>query len=184
MRPLALLLLLFSVTTWSKTDIAPDVRKAQISAAAAQAADGMKRYENYVPYLKPIPDRLLSVNEMTPYVLFAAGWSVKLPEGVWSLDKKSLLYVTWEPGSPPDNLFIHGKYFEGEEQTRLLINGQLVNEGPLKNLTIKLPDLPTDDTWLVIELQHLNPLVPAEVNPSGSTDPRSIKFELQQIRVW
>ncbi|MFT4520740.1 MAG: hypothetical protein ACI9JM_003146 [Halioglobus sp.] len=184
MRSLALFISLCCLVAFAHSDVSPQQRKAKISAAALEAAAGMKRYENYVRYLQPIPDRTLRGLGMLPYVLLADGWSGRLSGGAWTLDNRSVLFVRWEPDTTPKQLFIHGRYLGGEEATRLLVNGQLISETPLNNLTVTLPRSLSDASSMEIELQHLNPLTSAEAGIVGEDDSRLLKFQIEQIRVW
>lgn len=180
MRFVALLLSLLSTLACADSDVLPEQRKQQIATAAREAAAGLDRFEYYVPYLHPVPERMLHVSKMDSYVLFGDGWSTRTPRGIWSLNHRSTLYLRLAPGQHPKQLFIHGNYYNGAEATRLFINGQLVSEAPLEGLTVALPAGLATASELTIELQHLNP---REVAP-GSQDNRRIKFNLIQLRVW
>ena len=183
MRPVALLLLLLAACAAADVDVSPEQRKRDIAVAASVAAARLGRAEHYVPYLDPVPKRMLSADEMVPYVLFGDGWGTRKAKGIWTRGFHSTLYLRLAPGQHPKQLFIHGGYYKGAEATRLLVNGQLLSEAPLQGLTVTLPENLATASQLTIELQHLNPQPLTNVQ-SGSATSYKIKFQLKQLRVW
>ncbi len=183
MRAVVLLALLYSTVVLGGDASPVAEQKKALAEQAREAARGVDEYAAYVALLQPMPPENLRADEIEPYILLDKGWSAITENGVWSLGKRSSMYIRLDEGSRPRQLQIQGAYFNGEEPTRLLVNGQLLSEKPLLNLTVDLPAGLEDSPALRIELQHLNPMSPRDLKPSNP-DTRKIKFKLEQIRIW
>lgn len=187
MRPLVLLLCMLSPSLiagegGTATSSSAQERKSHLAAQASAAAAAMGREENYIEFLQPVPDRVLIVQDMRAYVVFGEGWSRREKWGVWSLDERSVIYLRLSPESEATELYIDGRYHNGAESTRVLLNEVALSEAPLQGLTIKLPgDLAAGGT-VKIELQHIDPRSPNELNPAVG-DRRRMKFGLERLQL-
>ena len=183
MRTLVLLALLCSSVVLGDTGNPVAQQKQELAKMAREAAQKLEEHGNYVALLQPIPQQNLRASEIEPYVLMDSGWSAITENGVWTMGKRSSIYIRLDEGETPGQLRIQGAYFNGEEPTRLFVNGQLLSETPLLDHTVELPPGLEGSPSLHIELQHMNPMSPHDVNPKNR-DIRKIKFKLEQIRVW
>ena len=184
MRPLVFVALLSSTVALGGTDIPVAQKKQELAALARLAATELGTYEYYLDQLQPIPNRKLQALEMLPFVLFVdEGWGAITQKGVWSLGERSSLFIRLEEGARPKQLLIQGVYLNGQEPTRLFVNGELLSETSLQDHTVDLPPGLENSSHLHIELQHMNAAVHNETQPS-SPDARKSNFRLQQIRVW
>lgn len=159
-----------------------EARKQAISANIKAAAKTLNKHEHLIAGLQVAPTHRMSAQAFKTFVVPGEGWSAITADGVWSLGERSSLYIKLGD-VPRKKLLLQGRYFNGDEATRLFINGQLVSETPLKNHAVRLPaDLDTAKP-IHIELHHLKPLAPNAVNPDNP-DTRPIKFKLQHLRIW
>jgi hypothetical protein len=185
MRSLVLLLSLYAAAVTATDYASLEEKRQRIMAAANAAAAGMGGFEEYAPYIKPFPSRLLKGEELTDYILFAEGWSNIESEGIWSEGEDSRFFVRMEAGTRPEMMYIHGRYHDEEEGTTLLVNGRKISDVPLIHQKIRLPDNLEDGAILEIELHHINPAsIPGRFVPGGVVGTRRVKFFLVAIEVW
>lgn len=183
MRAVAIIALLFSCVAIGDTQMTVAQKKDALAERAREAAKELDEYAVYTVLLEPMPQYQLKASEIEPFILLDKGWSAITENGVWSVGKSSSLYFRLEKGERPRRLMIQGSYFNGREPTRLYVNGELLSEAPLEDVTLDLPPGLDESTPMHIELQHLNPVAPSEIKPN-SRDTRKLKFKLKSIRVW
>jgi hypothetical protein len=180
MRPLiAGLLLLLASSSFADSW---DDRRFEIAERARAAAAGMGRLENYVEFLEPVPDRLITAPQLRKHLLFGEGWSRLEPWGIWSLGKSSIFWLRLPPGASPVALYFDGRYIGGEEPTTVRVNGQWVADSVLLKKRVELPPGIAVGQKLLVELGHRNPVSPHELNPSVG-DRRPLKYGLSQLQV-
>lgn len=182
MRSLILVTLLSLSLNTVAGELSPEARKQAISANIKAAAKTLNKHEHLFASLQVAPGSKLSATEFKDYVLIGEGWSAVTADGVWSLGKRSSLYLKLGD-IQRKKLLVQGRYFNGKEATRLFINGQPVSEAPLNNLSVQLPpDLDTSKP-IHIEFHHIDPKTPNSIKPDNP-DTRLVKFKLQQLRIW
>lgn len=100
-----------------------------------------------------------------------AGW-----DGVWSEGPRSRLLLAPAPGLRPAALSLAGHYFEGNQRTRVVVNGADLGWYRLdQDATLLLPAELAGAPALDIELEHQAPRSP------GPADPRALAFFLTQV---
>jgi hypothetical protein len=182
MRSLAALLWL-----WSFSALAGDqqsiLQRQQALVSGATAAAARLAEDEYWDGLDFMPTRQLKVAVMHGYVSLGEGWYRASGWGVWSRGHHSSLFLRAAPGAAARRLLLHGRYANGPEATRVSVNGVLLSEAPLQELTIELPAELAAVERLRIDIEHLNPVAPRDFDPS-SDDPRLLKFALVHIRLY
>ncbi|CAA0078384.1 Uncharacterised protein [Halioglobus japonicus] len=173
----------FSCVAMGGTELTVAQKKKALAENAREAAKNLDEHASYTVLLQPMPQHKLQASEAEPFILLDSGWSAVTEGGVWSVGNSSSLYFRLGEGERPRHLLIQGAYFNGTEPTRLFVNGELLSEVALENVTVDLPSGLDESTPVHIELQHLNPVAPSDLKP-GSRDTRKLKFRLEQIRVW
>jgi hypothetical protein len=158
-------------------DLTLEQRKKALIDSAEQAGAAMGRAEYYIEYLPPMADHIVSMPDLARYVLFEEGWSRPEKWGIWSLGNRSVLFLRRAQGPTPRELTISGRYLNGEEATRLLVNNVLVSEAPLLDAKVPLPVAVGNGEVIKIELQHLNPVSPHDLDATVG-DRRKMKFGL------
>ncbi len=161
---------------------APRERAAVIAAAARDAAAEIERGVGYGDLLFPLRSQRLEVRDWPGTVFFGPGWASLETWGVWSIGSTSQITLRLDSDDIPTAIYIHGRYYQGEEDTRLWINDVLVAEGPLDHRVVPLPPGMAATGSLHIQLEHINPLSPHDVDPQKQ-DYRKLKFGLTEIGV-
>lgn len=183
MRSLVLFALLVSAAAAGAADMPIAKKKQELAARAMEASQNTNEYPYLLGLLQPIPSDKLRVRDMRPYVLPGEGWLTITDQGVWSVGNESSLYIVLGENDRPRQLQLQGSYFQGNEPTRLFVNGHLLSETALRDHTVELPPDIAESPFLHIKLQHLNPVSRQEIDPRNKSD-KKIKFLLEQIRVW
>ncbi|WP_020158934.1 alginate O-acetyltransferase AlgX-related protein [Methylobacter marinus] len=118
--------------------------------------------------------------QLTKYIVFSKGWSMQENWGIWSLGKRSVFIF-----SKPDKSFIgirlKGQYYNGDEKTRVRVNGKFVGNFVLTDQIIRINSSDLYDEYIRIELEHLNPVFPHALGQSN--DAREIKYGLTGIEL-
>ena len=124
---------------------------------------------------KKLSNKVLSIIDSEEYVFLDEGWStIEDWGGVWTEGQLSKLIMKIDPSSPPTSLYLDGKYFNGDEETQVIINGMNVGEFVLRDKYINLPAQALNSETITVELRHKYPAAP-------ENDTREIKFGLKQI---
>lgn len=122
----------------------------------------------------------IEANDFANYIGFMGGWSQQEAWGRWSDGDVSTLFFASEQRL--DSIKITGQYFNGAEQTKVSINGQLVGQFNLQNTEISLRNTLQNSRYIEITLEHQHPTTPASLNKK-SKDQRRIKFGIRSITV-
>ncbi|HWJ93416.1 MAG TPA: hypothetical protein VNT33_01740, partial [Telluria sp.] len=97
-------------------------------------------------------------------------------DGVWSNGPRSRLLLAPAPGLHPATLSLTGHYFDGNQRTRVVVNGADLGWYRLdRGATVVLPAELARARELDIELEHQAPRSP------GPADPRALAFFLTQV---
>jgi hypothetical protein len=110
-----------------------------------------------------------------------SGWSTPQAggaewDGVWSDAPHAHFTLTPEPGRKISGLLVIGRYYEGNTQTRVIINGKDLGWQRLQDL----PLLPLPQTAKVeVEFEFDHPLQP----PASQPDKRQLGIFLQEIAI-
>lgn len=154
----------------------------EVAASARNAAASIERGAGYGELLDVMSSKKLEVSGWPGKVFFGTGWAPLEEWGVWSLGDESRLTIRLDPDRRSDVLYIHGRYFHGEENTRLWVNGKLISEAPMDHLAVRLtPDIVAAGV-LKLRLQHIDPLSPHDVDPTKG-DLRKLKFGLTELGI-
>jgi FkbM family methyltransferase len=111
-----------------------------------------------------------------------SGWAFPEQWGRWSEGGRSCLKFIPAPALAAlaaPVLHIRGRYFGPPEATAVYLNGTFLGNFELQDAHIALPAGCLAGDHVVLELQHSQPLRPADV--SDSPDRREIKFGLERI---
>ncbi|MCG8611396.1 MAG: hypothetical protein MI864_12755 [Pseudomonadales bacterium] len=132
--------------------------------------------------LRPITlNKLIKVNRDTKnwrdVLHLESGWSEPEETSVWSSGKRASLKIKLADQQQPLYLSLKGHYFNGNEKTRVLMNGEEVGQFDLSSVQIALPAGQTPH--LTVEFQFLSAISPKSLGLSG--DDRAIKFALQAL---
>ncbi len=104
--------------------------------------------------------------------LVTTGWSDQEDWGIWSLGKKSLFQFA-KPEKPCKAIRFKGNYFNGDEKTKVWINGTLLGEFILANKIINIDNQSFSGDSVKIELGHSNIISPTSLGIGK--DPREMK---------
>ncbi|MGV7208627.1 hypothetical protein ACLB1G_12310 [Oxalobacteraceae bacterium A2-2] len=112
----------------------------------------------------------------------ASGWSAPesgggIWDGAWSVGERSQIVVAVPPQSAPQQLLLQGHYFDGNQRTRVLVNGVDLGWAVLDmphELSLPKQALRADGV-LHIELRHESPRI------AGNGDTRTLAYFLQGV---
>lgn len=180
MRIVALVCGLCAPLAFAEGDLSLSERSQRLAAAASLAAAELQRGDGYAALMQPMPRAVLQTGNMAGTVFFGAGWGRLEPWGSWSIGDKSSLHLRVNPENPPQALYLNGRYFQGPEPSRVLVNGVLVNEAALKQRWIDLPHRLVAGGTLDIVIEHINPMSPHDVDPARG-DTRKLKFGITEL---
>ncbi|MBT4522040.1 MAG: FkbM family methyltransferase [Halieaceae bacterium] len=147
-------------------------------------------YENGLEHLltidlSPWHGEPCTVTNMNQYLFFASGWSFHESWGIWSDGEQSRIKFTLEltplQKQQTVTLYLHGRYFGGEEQTQLYLNQHDLGSHCLIDCRITVDRQLLEETRFTLRLVHTNPLRPCDLG-EGSDD-RCLKFGWEKM-VW
>ena len=117
-------------------------------------------------------------------IYMASGWAFPEDWGRWSEGRRSQLKFI--PAAAMRNLaapvlHIRGRYFGPPEATAVYLDGVLLGKFELTDAHIPLPAGSLAGDHVALQLEHEQPLRPADI--SASNDRREIKFGLESIAI-
>jgi len=118
--------------------------------------------------------------DLTKHLFFREGWGVQRDEGIWSVGNTSVIIIP-RPADPVKSIRFKGRYFYGDERTRVWIDDQLAGDFVLTDKAVALNGPPSGGRHITITLEHANPVSRAELGLSN--DPRRIKYHLESIEL-
>lgn len=121
----------------------------------------------------------LTASKFNKYITFIEGWARVESWGVWTEGGSSKLTIKTNP-SNNTLLYMNGIYFNGDEETEVIVNGIKVGNFVLRDKSINLPEQVINSEILIIELRHNSPVSPGDLDKRVD-DSRQIKFGLKEI---
>ena len=182
MRALTVLITLLVSGMYAQADVSQEELALELAASARHAAMSIEPGSGYGELLDVMSKDKLEASDWAGQVFFVSGWAPLEKWGIWSVGDESSLIIRVEPESVHGRLYIHGRYFQGQENTRLWLNDQLVSEAPLDHLEVSLTSELVASGVLNIRLQHIAPLSPHDVDPRKG-DLRKLKFGLTELGI-
>lgn len=154
----------------------------QLLKIAEERLDDTARSINYSleKLLPPVVD--VKPSGFNSELLLSNGWGKPEKWGVWSLGRKSTLSLRVAPEALRGGgviLFIKGRYYNGDEKTHVMINGEDFGWHILRNQSFEVPSELLAKGVLRLQLEHKNPISPYSLGKSN--DLRKLKYGLSQI---
>jgi len=140
-----------------------------------------KKLNNFLP---TISVETVEARELSEKLLFVSGWSTQEKWGLWSLGEKSTFSFKLE-----DDLLnkdtvavkIQGQYYNGIEETKVVINGLDLGGHVLMDKTFIVPTKLIKNNQVEVQFESTSTVSPAQLG--RSTDTRNIKFGLKALSI-
>jgi FkbM family methyltransferase len=167
-----------------------------VSGRELEAVPGLRfvtdwgMFENALEYyllsrrLQPWDGRERAAEGLDEALYLPSGWAFPEAWGRWSLGGRSCIKFVPTPALAARSapvLHIRGRYFGSVEATGVVVNGEPLGEFPLQDARIPLPAGSLNQSHVLLELVHRQPLRPADLGLGE--DRRLIKFGLENIAI-
>lgn len=139
-------------------------------------------FDELIDLLPELKKGKITAWQLSHNLIFRQGWGIQEKWGVWSEGRESTLSFKINKSLLTKKyikITIKGRYFNGNEKTRVNINSLDYAEKELINTVFRVPVNSIDNNRIDITLQHRSVLSAAELELSRDT--RKIKFGLTEL---
>lgn len=140
------------------------------------------RREEEAGQFPPLAEGVVATLDQEKNIFFRSGWSSAEKTGTWSIGTESVFQLRLVPGLLKQEyvyLGIDGHYFNGEEMTKVEINGVSYGAEILRSHVFRVSTNTILDRRVTVRLRHSDVRSPKMLGQGEGT--RMIKFKLQTV---